>query len=95
MAEKFGKANVVVILGSPTEETTSIFAETVSSGDPTYAGPLAGIALALPVYHVLEPEVRLAVDQEVYAAQVGLMAGVLEGAQLGEAARRVRGANAD
>jgi betaine reductase len=34
-----------------------VFAETVTQGDPSYAGPLAGVALKIPVYHVLEEEV--------------------------------------
>ncbi len=34
-----------------------VFAETVTEGDPSYAGPLAGVALKIPVYHVLEEEV--------------------------------------
>jgi betaine reductase len=68
-----GKEGVVVILGSPSPESAELFAETVVHGDPTWAGPLAGVPLGLPVYHVTEPEVKAAVDPDVYRDQVELM----------------------
>ena len=90
LTEKYGKENVVVLLGSPTEESTSIFAQTVSQGDPTYAGPLAGVELNLPVFHVLEAEVKNQADDEVYTAQVGLMETVLETEKLVATAKAIR-----
>ena len=39
-AEKYGAENVVVILGSSDPEGAEIYAETVTLGDPTFAGPL-------------------------------------------------------
>jgi glycine/sarcosine/betaine reductase complex component A len=72
-AEKFGKDNVIVILGSPDEDSADIFAETVMVGDPTYAGPLAGVALGLQVYHILEDEIKSQIPEEVYQEQIGLM----------------------
>jgi len=71
-------ADVVVILGTPDPDATEMFAETVMSGDPTWAGPLAGVSLGLPVYHVTEPEIKQAVDPDVYRDQVELMELVLE-----------------
>jgi betaine reductase len=68
-----GKDGVVVILGSPSPESAELFAETVVHGDPTWAGPLAGVPLGLPVYHVTEPEVKAVVDPEIYRDQVELM----------------------
>ena len=53
-AEKYGAENVVVILGSSDPEGAEIYAETVTLGDPTFAGPLAGVPLGLCVCHVLE-----------------------------------------
>ena len=90
LTEKYGKENVVVLLGSPTEESTSIFAQTVSQGDPTYAGPLAGVELDLPVFHVLEAEVKNQADDEVYTTQVGLMETVLETEKLVAMAKAIR-----
>jgi betaine reductase len=68
-----GKEGVVVILGSPSPESAELFAETVVHGDPTWAGPLAGVPLGLPVYHVTEPEIKAAVDPDIYRDQVELM----------------------
>ncbi len=72
-AEMYGNDNVVVILGSPDEDSADIFAETVTVGDPTYAGPLAGVALGLPVYHILEDEIKDGIPENVYQDQIGLM----------------------
>src|SRR5579871_4012587 len=71
--EEQGLDGVIVILGSPDPESAELFAETVSSGDPTWAGPLAGVSLGLPVYHVTEPVIKAAIDPALYRDQVGLM----------------------
>ena len=71
--EEQGLDGVIVILGSPDPESSELFAETVSSGDPTWAGPLAGVSLGLPVYHVTEPEIKAAVDPDVYRDEIELM----------------------
>lgn len=76
-AERFGKENVVVVLGSPDPESASIAAETVTLGDPTFAGPLAGVSLGLQVFHVTEPAVQAACDADVFEEQVGLMSSIL------------------
>ena len=76
--EEYGKENVVVVLGSPDAESAEIFAETVTTGDPTFAGPLAGVSLGLKVYHILEDEVKAQIDQAVYEQQVGMMEMVLD-----------------
>lgn len=86
-----GKENVVVVLGSPDPESAEIAAETVVNGDPTFAGPLAGVSLGLPVYHILEPEVRQVVDPKVYRDAVGLMEAVLPAEAITAVLRRVRG----
>ena len=54
LSEKYGKENVVVVLGTAEAESAGLTAETVTAGDPTYAGPLAGVSLGLVVYHVFE-----------------------------------------
>jgi hypothetical protein len=64
---------MIVILGQPDPNSTALFAETVTRGDPTWAGPLAGVPLGLPVYHVLEPEIKESMDQDLYQEHVGLM----------------------
>src|SRR5712692_9133095 len=72
VADEHG-SDVVVLLGTPDAESTQTLAQTVVAGDPSYAGPLAGVPLGLPVFHVFEPEVRDQVPADVYEAQVALM----------------------
>jgi hypothetical protein len=62
----------------------------VTEGDPTYAGPLAGVSLGLRVFHILEATVKASAQPDVYEAQVGLMEGVLEADEIIEAVRKVR-----
>jgi hypothetical protein len=82
---------VVVLLGCPDADSTEIFGMTVTTGDPTFAGPLASVALGLPVYHVIEEVVRSATPADVYEAEVGLLAVALDRASIEEALGRVRG----
>ena len=63
----------MVVLGSPDAESAGIYAETVTHGDPTFAGPLAGVPLGLPVYHILEDCIKELVDPETYQKQVGMI----------------------
>lgn len=78
LTEKFGAENIVVILGGAEAESAGLSAETVSAGDPTFAGPLAGIDLGLRVYHVVEPEMKDEFDAAVYDEQCGMMEMVLD-----------------
>jgi glycine/sarcosine/betaine reductase complex component A len=85
-----GPDGIVAILGSPDAESAEMFAETVSLGDPTYAGALAGVSLKLPVYHVTEPEIRALVEPDVYAEQIELMEMALDTQAIHQAVRSVR-----
>ena len=73
LAEETDEGEMVVILGQPDSVSSALFAETVTRGDPTWAGPLAGVPLGLPVYHVLEPEIKESMDPDLYQEHVGLM----------------------
>ena len=77
-ANQYGAENVVVLLGAAEGEASGLAAETVTNGDPTYAGPLTGVQLGLTVYHVCEPEVKAEFDPQVYEDQVGMMEMVLD-----------------
>lgn len=77
-AEQYGAENVVVILGAAEGEAAGLAAETVTAGDPTYAGPLTGVQLGLTVYHVCEPEVKDEFDPDVYDDQISMMEMVLD-----------------
>ena len=76
--EEFGAENIVVVLGAAEGEAADLAAETVTLGDPTYAGPLAGVQLGLDVYHIVEPEMKEAINSELYEEQVGMMEMVLD-----------------
>ncbi len=77
-AEKYGPENVVVVLGASEGEAAGLAAETVTAGDPTFAGPLTGVQLGLTVYHVCEPEIKEEFDPDVYEDQISMMEMVLD-----------------
>jgi hypothetical protein len=78
LSEANGPENVVVILGTSESESAGLSAETVTAGDPTYTGPLAGVSLGLKVYHVCEPEIKAEIPADVYEDKVGMMEMVLD-----------------
>ena len=68
--EEYGAYNVVIILGHGDGEPAGLAAETFTVGDPTYSGPLSGVSLHTPVYHVFEPELLLHCDEELYESLI-------------------------
>jgi glycine/sarcosine/betaine reductase complex component A len=76
LSEKYGKENMAVVLGTSEAESAGLTAETVTAGDPTFAGPLAGVSLGLRVYHIFE--LKDQVDATVYDEQCGMMEMVLD-----------------
>ncbi len=66
LAEKYGAENVVVVIGGAEAEASGLTAETVTAGDPTYAGPLAGVQLGLSVWHIVEDDIKAEIDPAVY-----------------------------
>ncbi len=77
-SEKYGPENIVVLLGASEGEASGLAAETVTAGDPTFAGPLTGVSLGLRVYHVCEPEIKAEFDNAVYDEQCGMMEMVID-----------------
>ena len=77
-ADEYGAENLVVVLGAAEGEAAGLAAETVTAGDPTFAGPLTGVQLGLTVYHVCEPEMKAESDEAVYDEQVSMMEMVLD-----------------
>ncbi|MBZ4662986.1 MAG: glycine/sarcosine/betaine reductase complex selenoprotein [Caloramator sp.] len=90
LTEKYGAENIVVLLGGSEAEAAGLSAETVTAGDPTYAGPLAGIALGLRVYHILEEEIKNECDLAVYDEQCGMMEMVLDVDAISNEVRSIR-----
>jgi len=79
-----------VILGAAEPAYVEMMAETVTAGDPTYTGPLAGVSLGLPVYHVTEPEVREHADASIYQDQIGLSEVAMQTEDIWKSIRGVR-----
>ena len=77
-ADKYGKENLVVVLGSSDAEGAEIYAETVANGDPTFAGPLAGVQLGLAVYDIFEDEIRNEADETAWEENISMMEMVLD-----------------
>ncbi|MBI2450178.1 MAG: hypothetical protein HYV47_01425 [Candidatus Nealsonbacteria bacterium] len=74
LAFKYGPENLVVMLGFLDMDLIEIQAITMTDGDPSGVGSLSGVALRLKVYHILEPEIKSQIPQDVYQEQIGLMA---------------------
>ena len=78
LSEKYGPENIVVLLGAAEGEAAGLAAETVTAGDPTFAGPLTGVQLGLKVYHICEEEVKSEIAEDLYDEQIGMMEMVLD-----------------
>lgn len=86
-----GQEPPIVVLGAPDPESVELTALTVTSGDPTFAGPLAGVQLGLRVYHILEDELERGADSASYEEHVALMKVVLDREGIVAAIQRTRG----
>ena len=84
------REQMMVLLGTPTAGSTLMVALTLTVGDPSYAGPLAGVPLGLPVYHILEDEVKDAIPADVYEREIGPMEFVLDRAGISDALSQAR-----
>ena len=76
--DKIPRDDILVVLGASDLDGALISAETVTSGDPSYSGPLAGVSLGLPVYHIFEPKMKEAIPEDVYEENIGIWALALE-----------------
>jgi betaine reductase len=90
VVEEHGKDNLVVIIGAPDADSAELYAETVTHGDPTWAGPLAGVALELPVFHIMEPEITTQIDPAVYKEHLSIMDIALDVEKIAQGLNRVR-----
>jgi betaine reductase len=78
LADQYGPGNLTVVLGNGEANGVEVFAETVTQGDPSYAGPLAGVALKIPVYHVLEEDVMAQIPANLREEKLQLSALVID-----------------
>jgi betaine reductase len=77
-------------LGAPDADSSELYAETLINGDPSWAGPLAGVALDLPVYHIMEPEMKAQIEPSVFKEHLELMEIALDVEKITEGLNRVR-----
>jgi len=89
-SEQFGPENIVVVIGAGEGEAAGLAAETVTAGDPTFAGPLTGVSLGLKVFHVCEEEIKAEFDAGIYDKQVGMMEMVLDVADISKEMSSIR-----
>lgn len=89
-AETHGAENVAVIFGAAEAEAAGLAAETVTNGDPTFAGPLTNVQLGLRCYHCVEPEFKAEVDAGTYDEQIGMMEMVLNVDEICEEMKSMR-----
>ena len=90
LVEQEGKDGMIVVLGASDIEGAEIAAETLTVGDPSFAGPLAGVSLGLPIYHILEPDVKAAVPADVYEQEAGLVSMIVDVEEVGKKFRVIR-----
>ena len=80
----------MVILGAPDADSAELYAETLVNGDPSWAGPLAGVALNLPVFHIMEPEIKAQIEPSLYKEHLELMEIALDVEKIAQGLDRVR-----
>ena len=81
---------MAVIIGCPDADSAELYAETVTHGDPTWAGPLAGVALELPVFHIMEPEIMEQIEPGLRKEHLAIMEIALDVEKIAEGLNRVR-----
>jgi glycine reductase len=87
------KKDIIVVLGASDIEGALISADTVTSGDPSFTGPLAGVSLGLPVYHILEPVIKEAIPEDIYDKNAGIWALTVDIEKIGQEFKAVREQN--
>ncbi len=77
------------MLGAADADSVELYAETVINGDPSWAGPLAGVALGLPVYHIMAPEIKEQIAPALYEQHLAFMEIALDVDKISQALNRV------
>jgi glycine reductase len=88
--ERYGTDDLVVVLGTADLEGLETVAETVTEGDPSYVGPLAGVQLGLPVVHIFEDDLREQVDPAIYDERIGFVELAVDADAVKSAMKKLR-----
>ena len=91
VVDEYGTDNVVAVLGAPDPDSAELYAETLVNGDPSWLGPLAGVSLKLPVYHIMEPDMKAQIDPACYKEHLELFEIAFDVEKISEGLNRVRG----
>jgi glycine reductase len=89
--ERYGADDMVVVLGAADPWAIEMAALTVTEGDPSFVGPLAGVQLGLPVLHIFEDEIREQVDPSLYEERIGFVELAVDSAAVKAAMKKFRG----
>ena len=89
--ERHGDDDLIVVLGAADLESLETAAETVTEGDPSFVGPLAGVQLGLPVAHIFEDDLRGQVDAAVYDERIGFVELAVDSDAVKRAMKKIRG----
>jgi hypothetical protein len=92
VVEERGTEDLVALLGANSPAAVEMMALTLKSGDPSYAGPLAGVALGIPSYHILEPEITQQLDPTLYERELALAVLAMDVPGLIAPLKAIRGA---
>jgi glycine/sarcosine/betaine reductase complex component A len=90
VVEQAGTENVVAVLGANSPTAVEMTALTLKSGDPSYAGSLAGVALGISSYHILEPEIVEQLDRSLYERELALSAMAIDVAEVVQPLKAIR-----
>ncbi len=90
LVDTHGSTDVVVVLGATDPEALEIAVETVTVGDPSFMGPLAGVPLGLHVLHIFDDTLKNAVPTETYADEIGFLEMTLDADDVRSRMQRLR-----
>lgn len=62
-----------MVWGITNEQYLEVGSRTVTEGDPSWTGPLAGQGLRLQVFHILEPAIRDRIPPDVFDDELMLL----------------------
>jgi len=90
VVEQAGAENVIAVLGANSPTAVEMTAMTLKSGDPSYAGPLAGVSLGIPSFHILEPEITAQIDPSLYERELALPSMAMDVAEVTAPLKTIR-----
>jgi hypothetical protein len=88
LAEEYGRDALVVVFGLNEPRNLRVMATTVKEGDPSWSGALAGVALGLRSFHILE--LKDEIPEDVWAREMAMEELEMEDGVAAEITRTLR-----